>query len=203
MLYPRRPVAGNPESAAASTSTVGLNSTRRWHEASTRVIACPMLFHGCPRKPRTLPNKGRVHPTEVGRIRIKVACTRAKLLGVSFKVGCVWESLGRIPTKVGGIRTKVGRVRPRVCGSLRGNDARGSVVLARSASARASSFARYGPRTGPRLDHSWACGSIGCATTSLPTASRRLSFDMGLRSQRLRRWCAIAFVNSLDVTPLP
>jgi hypothetical protein len=60
MLYPRRAVAGNPESAAAST--VGMNSPRRWHEASTRVTACPMLFHGCPRKPRTHPDKGRGHP---------------------------------------------------------------------------------------------------------------------------------------------
>jgi len=36
------------------------------------------------------------------------------------------------------------------------DDSVGSVVLARSASANPSSFARYGPRTGPRLAHSSA-----------------------------------------------
>ncbi len=49
----------------------------------------------------------------------------------------------------------------------------GSVVLARSASANPLSFARYGPRTGPRLAHSSACASICFAITSLPTESSR------------------------------
>ena len=40
--------------------------------------------------------------------------------------------------------------------------------------ANPSSFARYGPRTGPRLAHSSACGSICFAITSLPTGSLRL-----------------------------
>ncbi len=53
-------------------------------------------------------------------------------------------------------------------------DSAGSVVLARSASAAPSSFACYGPRTGPRLAHSSACGSICFAITSLPTESARL-----------------------------
>jgi hypothetical protein len=53
-------------------------------------------------------------------------------------------------------------------------DSVGSVVLARSASATPSSFARYGPRIGPRLAHSSACGSICFAITSLPTESARL-----------------------------
>jgi len=53
------------------------------------------------------------------------------------------------------------------------NDAVGSVVLARSASANPSSFARYGPGTGPRLAHSSACASICFAITSLPTESSR------------------------------
>ena len=52
-------------------------------------------------------------------------------------------------------------------------DSVGSVVLARSASATPSSFARYGPRTGPRLAHSSACGCICFAITSLPTESVR------------------------------
>ena len=47
------------------------------------------------------------------------------------------------------------------------DDSVGSVVLARSACANPSSFARYGPGTGPRLDHSWACTSICFAITSL------------------------------------
>jgi hypothetical protein len=55
------------------------------------------------------------------------------------------------------------------------NDAVGSVVLAGSSFARASSFARYGPGTGPRLAHSSSCERICGATTSLPTASFRLS----------------------------
>ena len=54
------------------------------------------------------------------------------------------------------------------------SDSVGSVVLARSASANPSSFARYGPRIGPRLAHSSACRSICFAITSLPTESIRL-----------------------------
>ena len=53
-------------------------------------------------------------------------------------------------------------------------DSAGSVVLARSASATPSSFARYGPRAGPRLAHSSAYGSICFAIASLPTESARL-----------------------------
>ena len=54
------------------------------------------------------------------------------------------------------------------------NDSVGSVVLARSAPANPSSFARYGPRTGPRLAHSSACERIWGAITFLPTESFRL-----------------------------
>ena len=60
------------------------------------------------------------------------------------------------------------------CG-LNRNDLVGSVVLARSAPANPSSFARYGPRAGPRLAHSSACGCICFAITSLPTESPRRS----------------------------
>ena len=48
-------------------------------------------------------------------------------------------------------------------------------MLARSACANPSSFARYAPGTGPRLAHSSACASICFAITSLPTESFRLS----------------------------
>ncbi len=53
------------------------------------------------------------------------------------------------------------------------NDSVGSVVLAGSSFARASSFTRYGPGTGPRLAHSSSCERICCAITSLPTESFR------------------------------
>ncbi len=59
------------------------------------------------------------------------------------------------------------------------NDSVGSVVLARSACATPSSFARYGPRTGPRLAHSSACTSICFAIPSLPNESVRLSRMLG------------------------
>ncbi|MBU6290240.1 MAG: hypothetical protein KGS10_18940 [Chloroflexi bacterium] len=64
--------------------------------------------------------------------------------------------------------------------SLSRTDSVGSVVLARSASATPSSFARYGPRIGPRLAHSSACGSICFAITSLPTESVRLRMERDL-----------------------
>jgi len=64
---------------------------------------------------------------------------------------------------------------PSVVSYLSRNDSIGSVVLARSASANPSSFARYGPRAGPRLAHSSSCRSICFAITSLPTESSRLS----------------------------
>jgi len=54
------------------------------------------------------------------------------------------------------------------------NDAIGSVVLAGSSSARASSLARCGPRTGPRLALSSSCRRIFGAITSLPTESFRV-----------------------------
>ena len=62
---------------------------------------------------------------------------------------------------------------PTASARLGRNDAVGSVVLAGSSFARASSFARYGPRAGPRLAHSSSCERICGAITSLPTASFR------------------------------
>ena len=59
-------------------------------------------------------------------------------------------------------------------GSLGRNDAVGSAVLAGSSFARASSFARYGTGTGPRLAHSSSCESICGAINPLPTESFRL-----------------------------
>ncbi len=64
-------------------------------------------------------------------------------------------------------------------GKLSRNDLVGSVVLARSACANPSSFARYGPRAGPRLAHSSACASICFAITSLPTESSQLRQKRG------------------------
>jgi hypothetical protein len=64
------------------------------------------------------------------------------------------------------------------------DEAVGSVVLARSASANPSSFARYGPRTGPRIAHPSACESICFAIASLPTASLRLGRSSGRGSRR-------------------
>ena len=66
------------------------------------------------------------------------------------------------------------------------NDSVGSVVLARSACANPSSFARYGPGTGPRLAHSSACASICVAITSLPTESLRLSVSAPRRESLLK-----------------
>ena len=71
--------------------------------------------------------------------------------------------------------------RLRTGGPSRANSV-GSVVLARSAPATPSSFARYGPRTGPRLADSSACGSICFAITSLPTESVRLRCSEGTPS---------------------
>ncbi len=67
------------------------------------------------------------------------------------------------------------------------NDSVGSVVLARSACATPSSFARYGPRTGPRLAHSSACTSICFAIPSLPNESVRLSLNDSVGSVVLAR----------------
>jgi len=67
------------------------------------------------------------------------------------------------------------------------NDSVGSVVLARSAGANPSSFARYGPRTGPRRAHSSACTSICFAITSLPTESSWLSRNDSVGSVVLAR----------------
>ena len=68
-------------------------------------------------------------------------------------------------------------------------DSVGSVVLARSASATPSLFARYGPRIGPRLAHFSACRSICFAITSLPIESARLrgsQVDLGPFGERLQ-----------------
>ncbi len=59
------------------------------------------------------------------------------------------------------------------------NDSVGSVVLAQSAPANPSSFAFYGPRTGPRLAHSSPYERICGAITSLPTESFRLGSVVG------------------------
>ena len=75
------------------------------------------------------------------------------------------------------------KVFPHVSASLRlgarfflgRDDSVGSVVLARSAPANPSALGRYGRRTGPRLAHSSACGSICFAITSLPIESSRPS----------------------------
>ena len=67
------------------------------------------------------------------------------------------------------------------------NDSVGSVVLAGSSFARASSFSRHGPGTGPRLAHSSACASISFAITSLPTESFRLRGAERVRSVAMPR----------------
>ena len=43
----------------------------------------------------------------------------------------------------------------------------------RSASANSPAFARYGPRTGPRLAHSLDCEGVCCAITALPAVAMR------------------------------
>jgi hypothetical protein len=67
-------------------------------------------------------------------------------------------------------------------------------VLARSASATPSSFARYGPRAGPRLAHSSACRGICFAITSLPTESARLSMEGYLASIDAARDAVLQYI---------
>jgi hypothetical protein len=64
---------------------------------------------------------------------------------------------------------------------IRGESVR-TVVLDRPASAIPLSLARDAPCTGPRLAHSWACGSIGLAIASFVGEGSRLSRAKVLRS---------------------
>ncbi len=72
------------------------------------------------------------------------------------------------------------------------NDSVGSVVLARSAPAFPSSFARYGRGTGPRLAHSLSCEGFRGAVSPIPNAlcrprMRGVSWHSVPRGRRIPR----------------
>ena len=105
-------------------------------------------------------------PQDLGRSLVTGSMGRSNLPALSDP-RCLRNHLLRLDAPVG-VDLRM------VEADLSRNASVGSVVLARSACANPSSFARYGPRTGPRLAHSSACASICFAITSLPTESIRL-----------------------------
>jgi len=60
-------------------------------------------------------------------------------------------------------------------------------VRVRSASANSPAFARYGPRTGPRLAHSLDCEGICCAIAALPAVALRFGGHFSLFRGQSRR----------------
>ena len=111
--------------------------------------------HPAHRDAASLPTRDRTRPTAAAKLTKIQEPRTARIPRIPLGLGIVGHAPWTGPTGW----------------ALSRNDSVGSVVLARSACANPSSFARYGPRTRPRRAHTSDCPSICFAITSLPTGS--------------------------------